>query len=265
MKKSCIFLLSVLTAILLVLTGCGPAAVPTLPAPQPTAVPTEVPTATVIPSPEATATPTLSPQNAAIETAWAIQKPRIDAAVATVFNKDVTSPWLWPVLDITTLLPDSPVAHCQAMKLWDNFIRVPDSLAGCSANHSSFTDYFGITTMPLQTRKDGDKFVLKIFFFQPMPYCDGQKCILLPAPGSALYGMGIGDFYEVVSACKKPTGTPTKSSLYQLLPYLNDPVSTIIKWSGNYIEIVANRGAWISFGWESGEGWDEVFQIWPSY
>jgi hypothetical protein len=264
MKRSFSFLTIVLTVFTLIFSACGPATASVTPTvqPRPTIVPTEVmPSAT--PSPAVTAAPTLTAQRAAIEKAWAIQKPRIDAAVASVFNKDVTSPWLWPVLDITTLLPDSPVAHCQAMKLWDNFIRVPDSLAGCSANHGSFADYFGITTMPLETKGE-DKFVLKMFFFQPLPYCDEVKCILLPAPGSALYGMSVGDYYEVVSVCKKPTGTPTKNSLYQLLPYLNDPVSMIIKWSGNYIEIVANRGAWFSFGWESGEGWDEVFQICPS-
>ncbi len=262
MKRSFVFVLSILTAILLVLTGCGPAGVPTLMPPVPTATLTEVPTATVIPSPEATATLTLSPQDAAIEAAWVDQKPLIDAAVNRVF-KDVTSPWLWPVLSITTLMPDSPVSHCQAMKLWGNFIKVPATLTECSANHSSITDYFGITTVPLETRKD-DKLVLKVFFYQPLPYCDNQKCILLPAPGSALYGMSIGDYYQVVSACQKPSGTPTRSSMYQLLPYLNDPVNLTIEWSGNYIEIVANRGAWFSFGWESGAGWDEAFQICPS-
>jgi hypothetical protein len=149
------------------------------------------------------------------------------------------------------------------MRLWADFIPMPDLPQICIPNLDPIRGYFGITTIPLET-KGNDNFVLKVLFFRPLPSCDSQKCTLLPAPGSAFYGMYIGNHYQVVTVCKKPTGTPTTNSLYQLLPYLNDPVSMTIRYSDTYIEIVANRGAWFSFGWESGEGWDEAFQFCPS-
>jgi len=256
--------LLVLATVVLVLSACSPAQVtptPVIPTFAPINFSTPYPTAT----PEPATTPTLSTQDAAIEAAWAIQKPKIDTAVTSVFNNNVTSPWLSPIFDDANLvIPDSPAAHCQAMKIWDNFIPVPGSLSDCKAGQDPIKDYFGITTAPLQTSKN-DNFILKIFPYMPIPYCDGKTtCVLLPGPGGAYWGMSIGN-YKVVTICGKPTGTPMNGSLDQLFPYLKDPTSMILKGSDGYIEIIANRGAWFSFGWTSGKGWSESFQFCPSF
>lgn len=246
--------------LILVLSACGSAPATKAVVTQPVVyVPTEVPTVQeATATPEPTATATLSPQDAAIEAAWAVQKPLIVAAVTSVFNDKGSS----PVLDVTTLFADTPAAHCQAMKIWDNFFPVPQSLTECQASRTAIDDYFGTSSIPLQT-KNGDSLVMKIFFFRPIPSCDDSGCRMLPAPGSVDYGMRMGD-YQVVTYCSKPTGTPTENSMYWLLPYLKDPVSTIIKRGNTYVEIITNRGAWFSLVWEkSGKGMDEVFAVCP--
>ncbi len=265
MKRLSKFFVMVPMVLILVLSACGNAPATKAVSTQSVVyVPTEVPAI-----PEATATPeptvieTLSTKDAAIEVAWMVQKPLIDAAVALVFTDKVTSPWLSPILNITTLTADTPAAHCQAMKLWDNFIPVPQSLKDCQASRTSIDDYFGITTMPLRTLKD-DKLVMKIFFSRPIPSCDNSGCRFLPAPGSVDYGMVLGD-YQVVTYCGTPTDVQPANSINQLWPYFKDPVSTIIKRGDTYVEIITNRGAWVALGWEkSGKGWDEVFPVCPS-
>jgi hypothetical protein len=121
--------------------------------------------------------------------------------------------------------------------------------------------------MPLETN-GSDIFVLKVFPFRPNSfYGTANGFDLLPAPGGAYWGMWVGDNYQVVAFCKKPSGTPTAGSNYTLAPYLNDPVNLVIydKSSDTYIELVVNRDSWFSSGWSDGSGWNEAFRVCPDF
>jgi len=270
MKTICI----VSVIVVLALSACSPATqappVPTIPVYAPPAAATPMPTFTPTP----TAEPTLSAQDAAIEAAWAIQKPKIDSAIAAVFDIDVTAPWLSPIFDPAGLvIPDSPMAHCMAMNMWWDYIplqtplAMPSPIPGCQSGHDPIRDYFGITTGPLESIGK-DSLIMKIFPYMPIPNCDGvHPCSLLPAAGGAYYGLKIGSRYKVVTFCGKPTVPAQKGSLTQLLPYLKDPVSMILLSTDGYgyLEIIANRDAYYSTGWTSGKGWDESFKFCPNY
>jgi hypothetical protein len=271
--KSTSSLLIVLAVVALTISACSPAKVipaQTLPTlapvnfstPNPLATP--APTVTAIP----TATPTLSAGDAAIEAAWAIQKPKIDAKISSVFNSSVTNPWLSPVFDPAGLvIPESPMAHCLAMSIWEGYIPLQNPLPGCMSGHDPLQDYFGIETSPLESIGK-DSLVMKVFPFMPIPTCDGvHPCGLLPMGVGAYYGMRIGSKYKIVTFCGKPTIPAQKGSLIQLLPYLKDPVSMLLLSTDGrgYLEIVANRDSYFSFGWtESGKGWEETFKFCPT-
>jgi len=265
MKTICSLLI---VLIVLVLSACGPATqappAPTIPIYAPPATATPVPTATPTP----TAEPTLSAQDAAIEAAWLVQKPKIDAAVADVYI-GLASPWLIPTIDTvpTNSEPvDSPAAECLAMKLWSKYIPLPDSVAECRASNDPIVGFFSDLTMPLESTAT-DNLIMEVFPFMPLPYCDGvNPCSLLPGPGGAYWGMTIGK-YKIVTYCGKPVDNMRNSTLFEPNPYLKDPVSMILLSTEGYgyIQIVANRGAWFSYGWISGKGWSESYQFCPTY
>jgi len=273
MKNIC-SLLIVLAVAILALSACSPATqappAPIIPVYTPPATATPVPTATPTP----TAVPTLSAGDAAIEAAWVIQKPKIDAKISSVFNSSVTNPWLSPIFDPAGLvIPDSPVAHCLAMNMWWGYIPMQSTipaqspLSGCQSGHDPMKDFFGITTATLESIGK-DNFVMKVYPFMPIPYCNGiTDCNLLPMGGGAYYGMRIGSRYKIVTFCGKPLIPAQKGSLIQLYPYLKDPVSMILLSSDGYgyLEIIANRDSYFSFGWtESGKGWSETYKFCPT-
>jgi len=259
-------LLTVLVIVVLVLSACS--SVQVTPA---QAIPTFIPLTAATPAPtatpEPTGTPTLSPQDAAIEAEWLVQKPKIDAAITEVFNEKVTDPWLSPAFnDANLVVPDSPVAHCMAMDMWGNYIPLQSPLPGCQSGHNPIKDFFGIA-IRLPGESGTDNLEMKIFPYMPIPYCDGvNPCGLLPGPGGAYYGMTIGR-YKIVTYCGKPANSVFNLGGVQLLPYLKDPVSMILFSTDGlgYVQIIANRGAWFSYGTLSGKGWDESFRFCPSF
>jgi hypothetical protein len=266
MKTICSLLTTLV--VVLVLSACSQAQV-TPAQVVPTFAPVDFSTPVPVATPEPIVTPTLSAQDTAIEAEWLVQKPKIEVAVASVFN-GLTSPWLTPMLDIniTTPTPDSPAAHCQAMEVWSNYIPLPDSVAGCRAGHDPLDDFFGNATIPLE-RTGSDNLVMMIYPYMPIPYCDGvNPCGLLPGPGGAYYGMTIGR-YKIVKYCGKVDSKVMNGMRSEPSPYLKDPVSMILlSLDGTgYIQIVANRGAWFSYGWvfDRSKGWSESFQFCPTY
>jgi hypothetical protein len=261
MKKICSLI--VLVAVL-VLSACNQAQAtpaPVVPTFMPLELPNPYPTATPTPIPS----PTLSAEDAAIEKTWAIQKPKIDAAVAEVFV-GVTSPWLIPVGD--NQISDSVDEHCQAMMNWSNYIPLPDFTTNCRAGHDPISDFFGDASIPLE-RTGTDHLIMMIYPYMPIPYCDGvSPCGLLPGPGGAYYGMTIGK-YKIVAYCGKVRTDMVSGNLAQVNPDLKDPVSmTLLSTQGfGYIQIVANRGAWFSYGWvvDRTKGWSESYRFCPDY
>ena len=250
----------------LMLPACSQAQATPVPI-APTFLPLDLSTPAPVATPTPIPTPTLSPKDATIEAEWLIQKPKIEAAVDNVYN-GLTSPWLTPMLDIniTSPTPDSPAAHCQAMELWSNYIPLPDLATDCRAGHNPLTDFFATVTRPLE-KYGTDSLIMEVFPFMPIPFCDGvNPCGLLPGPGGAYYGMTIGR-YKIVEFCGDIAKDITNGTLTQPSPYLKDPVSMILLATDGtgYIQIVANRGAWFSYGWISGKGWSESYQFCPTY
>lgn len=231
----------------------------------PTFAPVDFSTPVPVATPEPIVTPTLSAQDKAIEAEWLIQKPKIDAAVASVYT-GLTSPWLIP--GDTNPIADSPGLHCQAMMNWSNYIPLPDFATDCSAGHDPLSDFFGDTTIPLERTKTDD-LIMRVFPYMPIPFCDGNNpCKLLPGPGGAYYGMTIGK-YKIVKYCGKVDSKAVNGTISEPNQYLKDPVSMILLSTEGYgyIQIVANRGAWFSYGWvtDKTKGWDESYQFCPTY
>ena len=261
MKTTC---LSIVLFAVLVLSACSQAQVTPVPV-VPTFLPLDLSTPAPIATPTPIPTPTLSPEDATIEAEWLIQKPKIDAAVANVYV-GLTSPWLIPVGD--NQISDSVDEHCQAMMNWSNYIPLPDLATNCRAGHDPLDDFFGNATIPLE-RTGTDNLVMMVYPYMPIPYCDGKSpCGLLPGPGGAYYGMTIGR-YKIVAYCGKVDSKVMNGMRSELSPYLKDPVSmTLLSTEGlGYIQIVANRGAWFSYGWvfDRSKGWSESFQFCPTY
>jgi hypothetical protein len=262
MKKICSLIVLVTV---LVLSACSQAQV-TPAQVVPTFAPVDFSTPVPVATPEPIETPTLSAEDTAIEAEWLIQKPKIDAAIADVYV-GLSSPWFVPVTD-TYVPKDSPGSHCEVMRNWSNYIPLPDSVAECRAGHDPLSDFFGDSSIPLE-RTDTDHLVMMIYPYMPIPYCDGKSpCGLLPGPGGAYWGMTIGK-YKVVAYCGKVRTDMVSGNFGQVNPYLKDPVSmTLLSTEGlGYIQIVANRGAWFSYGWvvDRTKGWSESFQFCPTY